>query len=180
VTIFSFSTHGDSTITTGSGAGMLYLSDGSRMTFGELAEALVRIPGRIVILMDSCGSGSAIGKDTQSAATLISAAFAAADREANGSKVGEFRRNKFYVITASRGGSDSYFNEELGSRLLIWMEEGISRGDADGNRIVTLAEMAAWLEQTGNDTPIETPKETVYMHPQVYPENSSFPLFVWR
>ena len=49
-----------------------------------------------------------------------------------------------------------------------------------GDNTITLAEMATYLKNRGNREALNTTDGIKYMHPQVYPSNSSFPLFMER
>ena len=188
VTVVAMSTHGASGITSGSQAGMILMSDGSFMTFGEYSTALQQIPGRVVIIMDSCGSGSSIGKGAQSQAEIDAFnnafidAIEAVDEEItfadeNTAKTGELCvANKFYVITAARGGESSWLGSN-GSYILIWIEEGLTRADTNSDGTITLAEMGTFLYNKGWST---TFNGSYRMIPQIYPTGSTFPIFVDR
>ena len=204
VTIYTMGTHGASGTTSGSNAGALILSDARWITFGELATELKKIPGRVVILMQSCGSGAALADAAGRALDLpdgfdeaaemdreILEAFANEDEKitlaevevnADGTVVadtGEFRvSNKFYVITASRNGENSWRSTVNGSYLFQWIQAGLSGGDANGDGTITLSEMGSYLTQKGNSTSFYSGGRYYYQHPQTYPSGSAFPLFV--
>ena len=200
VTTFFLSSHGANGITTGSQAGMLALSDGSWMTFEELALELKKIPGRVVIILTSCGSGSAIGNGSGDGDDFDEDMFMKdfidviakhdekiyveqmkEDEEAEIPSTGELVvSNKFYVITAARGGENGYYYQDGHTILLEWMNQGVMEADADKNNTVTLGEMEKHLTRLGNTTPISTMDGYDYMHPQTYPDNSSFALFKKR
>jgi len=189
VTVFVLSCHGDNSIKYGKKSGALCMSDGSSMTFTELAKALKEIPGRVVIMLTSCGSGSSINKiapeETQAFLGSFIEAFKAQDEvimpdeenpdgmlmPANGELMVD---GKFYVIATALGGESGWYNNRDGSMLMRWMSPGVMGADTDTDGTVTLDEMADYLTWKG-DTTLINGKERMY--PQVYPDDSSFPLF---
>ena len=196
VTVFVMSCHGDSSVKYGRDAGALCLSDGSFMTFSQLATALKRIPGRVVIMLCSCGSGSSINKIASSDGTMemdvdtylanFVKTFEDMDEEIIVEDVedleqpahGELRvSGKFYVIATARGGESGWYNNSDGAMLFRWMEMGVDdfTADANSNNVITLDEMGDWLTYCGQNITIN---RNDYMYPQVYPNNSAFPLFV--
>jgi len=138
VTFYNMFCHGDDSITNGVYAGAMALSDGNWMTFQELANLLDDIPGRVVIVLLSCGSGSSIdraagarsvddGFDGDAFASEFIRVISEHDKEitiveapkgnyAIMPATGELKKEgKFYVITAARGGESgiySVFNYE--------------------------------------------------------------------
>ena len=127
VSLFYYSGHGSTSYnSTYSGALVTPGSNGvdEYLTLRELADALNKIPGRVVVILDSCGSGAAVQNNE-----YVSAAEDGPEETANGDpldpdlfnqsvwsafyrpqtssivrpKYGELAQNdKFYVITASR------------------------------------------------------------------------------
>ncbi len=81
-------------------------------TMRELASALSKVPGKVIVLLDSCGSGGGIyasskngGLDAEQFNAAAVNAFASANEyvpeaDDEGVKTGELRKNKFYVLTA--------------------------------------------------------------------------------
>ena len=152
VSLFFIATHGD-TATSGSSAGALSMVDGSWLYMSTLANALQDVPGKVIVILESCGSGAAVYDESASNALRANAiafdqaairAFAAADTgitvelEANEldssgirTNTGELRvENKFYVLTASRYQEESYGYEntsELDSYNLftLWLTNGV-------------------------------------------------------
>ena len=130
VSLFFIATHGDVDMA-GEYAGMLAMAPSGNLLLKDLANALQAVPGKVIVILESCGAGAAIyangkgGSDRKAlfeAAKKRSEAFDAAAIRAfasvdTGVKVrygasdsgdarantGEFRvENKFYVLTASR------------------------------------------------------------------------------
>lgn len=195
VSLFYISCHGNSSVSTGTYAGELYLSDGSWMTMSELANALKAVPGRVVVILDSCGSGAAIGKNAPAASKSFASkaitAFANVDeqivveeiREAEGDRPmdSEFVvANKFYVVAAAKAGTLGWSNNVNGSYLMQWINAGVMGADSDGDGKVVLRELQSYLTRRGNGTSFNYYGQIVHMLPQVYPTNSSFPIFQRR
>lgn len=139
VSLFFIATHGDVELT-GEYAGMLAVTPSASMMLKDLASALQAVPGKVIVILESCGSGAAIydnsngGSNRKARYEAIkkrSEAFdkAAINAFANVDKgvwvpcgtsdsgdtranTGEFRlENKFYVLTASRYQELSWGNE---------------------------------------------------------------------
>ena len=167
----------------------LYLSDGSKLHVSDLADALAAVPGRVIVVLDYCGSGMAIGRSAQPAADdaymqfarQALGAFAAADLpvQADAQRDGSFLvPGKFVVITGASGTQSSWTNTERGSYLLQWMDSGVMDADTDGNGTVTLREMGLYLQEQGQNKAFFEYGQTVHMIPQFYPESGRYPLFV--
>ncbi|MBR4235549.1 MAG: Ig-like domain-containing protein [Clostridia bacterium] len=134
VSLFFIATHGD-IYSSGIYAGALSTVDSSGnesyILFSELANWLSAVPGKVIVVIESCGSGAAIyaeGVSENSARSVkdnsasvlsqIIGAFSSADTtltlgeelifDAEGNALrseantGEFRQSKFYVLAASR------------------------------------------------------------------------------
>ena len=59
VSLFFIASHGDYT-STGAAAGRLTMSRGEGLQFDELAAWLSEVPGKVVVVVESCGAGAAI------------------------------------------------------------------------------------------------------------------------
>jgi hypothetical protein len=91
----------------------LELSDGSTLSVRDLERELRRIPGTVVVLIDCCGSGGAIG------ASSDRIAFAQGVTEAFASS--SIRGSKYKVIASAGLDEDSFriaFNEHAGSGVM--------------------------------------------------------------
>ena len=196
ISLFYINCHGNDSIATGVNAGMLKLSDGQTMAMQELAGLLQDVKGRVIVIIDSCGSGSAILEVQQDAAASFNKAVVQAFKnvdeeialiepvtEENAGPEddmlpshGEFRvLNKFYVITACEAGRKGYGNTQ-GTILLKRLNAAIASADTDENGVVVMRELERYLKATGSE-PLPTISGTDYMVPQVYPSNSSFEIF---
>ena len=179
VTLFYYSGHGY--VESGAYyAGALLTYDDYAITMSDLASWLSAIPGKVVVLLDSCGSGAAIrtsaGKEVVAFdpvafnASVINA-FAAADTAA---KAGDLATSKFYVMTASDYDQVSYATNygsyfTLGvaasagydGRAGSWSSTML--GDTNNNNILTLNESYIYTRSYVGPSDV-----------QVYPANSSF------
>ena len=186
VSIFYYSGHG---VADNSGrlAGALITveEDGDYEYFmlDTLAEILRAVPGRVVVLMDSCGSGAAIyengkltaGPDARRFNEAVIRAFAGPVEN-----LGDFREPKFIVMTGAAHLEYSW--ESSGGGWFTWyFARGIrddKPADADGDGTVTLCELYDYVyTNVYNRGPYQEETGEVYQHVQVYPENSSYPLF---
>ncbi len=105
VSLLSFSGHGN---TSG-----IYCVDGRTITFSTLATELNKIKGRVIIILDCCQSGAAIGKgDSFDADAFNRAAIEAFSgytlEPTDGVRSGELKKSKFIVITAAHSTQYSY------------------------------------------------------------------------
>ena len=196
VSLFFIATHGATGFATGEKAGRLTLITSyyhtETMTLAELADCLNNVPGKVIVLLGSCGSGAAIyqngvdgadaGFDPEAFNEEAISAFAALDPVSN---TGEFRSTKFYVLTAAMHQEKSWGQQ--GSDSFNFFTHYICQGvlndkpaDTDGNGTVGLDELYRYvydnvlaicpIYKEGDPTPY-------YQHVQVYPENSSYALF---
>ena len=131
VSLFFIATHGDMT-TDPDYAGALAMTPSGELPLSDLADALKAVPGKVIVILESCGAGAAVyanngskdkkalfeeaKKRTEAFDAAVIRAFSKADtgvevvlraNELDSSGVrantGEFREeNKFYVLTASR------------------------------------------------------------------------------
>lgn len=161
----------------------------------DLADLLQSVPGKVIVIFDSCGSGASIyqeegAENAQIAASFDAAvidAFAAADPgafdEGFAANTGELRvTNKYYVLVAARH-RESSMASDYASYFTGWLTDGVGLvgdmpADADRNRYVTLNELFKYIKKVGNDFPIYDDDGNVhYQHVQVYPKKSGFRLF---
>lgn len=214
VSLFFIATHGDTSFGTWyypGYAGCLSMIPessyvGDALLLSELADALKAVPGKVIVILESCGSGAAVysTSDTENVSRLarLSAFDAAAvkafsdadtglvvDNEGNvfeakdfdaQAKIGEFRvENKFYVLTASRFQESSYGREDGDASFnffTIWLCAGIGSSGR--------------MDADTNGNGITTLNELFkwidrcghqygndMQHVQVYPKNCSYGLF---
>lgn len=115
VSLFYYSGHG----VTGSGdyySGALMTVDYNYIPMQDLAELLAAVPGKVIVVLDSCGSGAAISGGTDTISTFASDAMTDFDpdvfntqvvqifsayNEKEQSKSAELATDKFYVLTSS-------------------------------------------------------------------------------
>lgn len=210
VSLFFISSHGvDSVDGEQAGAiGTVRSSEGHRYTLSngayydipdklfidELATALKAVPGKVIVIINTCGSGAGVyaanisngAVEEAFDADLFSAqvirAFADADENVDEvtAQTGELRvSNKFYVLTSSAHRESTWGYGEAGGIFVIGLVDGIGRfgrmpADTNEDGCVTLNELynytyAYTLNETKDDEP---------QHVQVYPENDAYELFI--
>ena len=206
VSLFYVACHGNVT-SAGAGAGALWLTDGKDtddLRLGTLAEWLSAVPGKVIVLLEACGSGAGVYVEESSSNALsalnsqVVNAFQAADQalttgvkeyvfNAEGEqeptrtpRTGELRKEKFCVLTAAAYQQESYdyFFDGIivnGVGLTGAMPADVE-GDGDG--VVTLNELHRYIQRMGDHYPLGL-KSNFYttQQVQVYPENSGYPLF---
>ena len=153
VSLFFIATHGD-VDTRGDTAGALAMIPSGELRMGELAKALKAVPGKVIVIIESCGSGAGVyvSKAEQNAARndirnaakafdhAVIEAFSKADtgvaipgdsheavKGAVSANTGELRvENKFYVLTASRYQEYSWGSEQDKYNYFTkWLTDGI-------------------------------------------------------
>jgi hypothetical protein len=150
LSLFFIATHGD-TDSSGSYAGALAMIPSGFMLMSELAAALKEVPGQVIIVVESCGSGAGVfstyGEQNANAVRnaakafdqAVIDAFAAADpgievtsnsvtsTKGAAANTGELRiKNKFYVLTASRYQELSWGTESGPYNFFTkWLTDGI-------------------------------------------------------
>ena len=193
VSLIFIATHGSTAYSSGENAGRLTLlaAKYSReyMTIQELADCLNEVPGTIIVILGSCGSGSSILEngasgtedafDAQAFNEAAIGAFAALEPVSN---TGELRDSKFYVLTAAAHQESSFGHSDNSCNFFTeYITKGCGTGkpaDANGNGTITLAELYDYVYwKVYNEGPFNDDGNYVYQHVQVYPENSSYALF---
>lgn len=187
VSLFYYTGHGDSS------GGRLVGVDQSLLTFARLRYALDAIPGRKIVVLDSCYSGHAIGKSasllsaSDALASVNSAVISAFAPQAQGASArsGELAAEPYYVLTAARGAEQSGATSEDGvdyslfTRCLlrgsgydqITGEYHALRADTDGDGGIALEEGYAYVRDHLDE--IGYFNQNV----QVYPEGSD--MLLW-
>ena len=218
VSLFYISTHGDDAqsfdedfpeyagyLMTYPDAGYTSYYERNTLTLVELASWLKEVPGRVVVVIDSCGSGAAVynsGAESNSAAAAANAksasgfspvdfneavvnAFGEQDKGvmAPGLDEGAFViQNKFYVLTASAYQEASWTKGDKYSYFTKWLTDGIKTkgsmpADANKNKLTTLDELYRYIKKRGSKQVFLSNGVRYKQHVQVYPSNSSFELF---
>ena len=168
--------------------------DRNTMTLVALAAWLSEVPGQVVVMIDSCGSGAAVynakgvsgpAYSPESFDAAVVEAFMEADKGvlAPGVDQGAFvLENKFYVLTStdyqetgwSLKGKYSYFSKWLGDSVKT---KGRMPADADKNRMTTLNELYRYMSKLAAKKVFKYHGASYQQHIQVYPANSGFELF---
>ena len=173
------------------GMSFLELSDGSAISARDLERELRAIPGTVVVLIDSCGSGGAIGaaSEYEDFAKGITGAFSGA----------AIRGNKYKVIASAGLDQDSYriaFNAEAGAGTMAtafaralcdgagWDIDRNDRGtmgaDADYDGSITLNELYQYMHSRVNwylEIASSLTGQTYRQSVQVWPEGDPFVIF---
>ena len=152
--------------------GALCPVSGEIITMSQLATELSKVKGRVIVILDSCHSGAAIGKDgskdllrahTQAVIDAFSGYRIEASEE-DVAKYGELATSKFIVITAARsdevcwntlywgidGGDYSQgfftaaFIKGMGCTYPNGTYSGSMPADTDGNKQITLKEIFSY------------------------------------
>ncbi len=156
VSLFFIATHGDVDYS-GDYAGALAMSPSGSLLLKDLADALNAVPGKVIVILESCGAGAAVyangGNASNDSKALyedikeraaqfdeaVIRAFSGADPgivvtlQPN---TGEFRvDNKFYVLTASRyqelsWGMESGKSETSYNYFTLWLTQGVGTSGA--------------------------------------------------
>ena len=205
VSLFFIATHGDDE-SEGDYAGALVTTEieptsGARYSIllSDVAYLLGKVPGKVIVIIQSCGSGAAVydPEDTENALNYdeiftnnVIDAFSKVDTElAEEANTGEFRTSKFYVLTASRYQESSYGNEHGDSYNLFtkWLVNGMGKNNAyrsfpadnNGDKKVTLSELHAYIKAINDMTFITVVGQEGkhQQHAQIYPKNSDYVLF---
>lgn len=106
ISLFYYSGHGvDAGSTTSTYHGALYTTAGEYFTLTDLASVLKQVPGTVIVMMDSCFSGQAIGKSADGTVKAINLKNFNDDvidvfANAEGSSKAAFTTSKFKVLTA--------------------------------------------------------------------------------
>jgi len=211
VSLFFIATHGDSSDDASDDmAGALVMASSSEsypedFTLYELRDLLLKVPGKVIVILQSCGSGAAIHANGSSAAELCRAAesfdsnairlFQAADPgiAVPVANTGELRvENKFYVLCASAYREESWgdepeTDEANGSNMFTnWLIEGVGKSGnmpadkkyaGNKNGMVDLHELYRYISGEGDHCPIYGTSGLYYQHVQVYPAELRFALF---
>lgn len=148
----------------------------------ELAGWLSQIPGKVIVISDSCFSGGMINKSAGNVTFKSNKSFINAFQEVDPmtKSGGDLRKNKFKVLTACSKKQYSYCTEDYGffTKILI---DGAGYKYADGSKE---KKAPADLNKDNFLTLFECQRySNQFIHPdldqnsQCYPENSGFVIF---
>ena len=208
VSLFFIATHGVVNVPSGPEAGALVTiavpgAQDDYILLEQLAAWLKDVPGKVIVLLGSCGSGAAIvNNGTVSYVPsssgeyegLINDYVISVFDEQNEmipvsddgviSNTGEFRSSKFYVLTAAAHMESSWGMEGetlTGSYnyFTTYLAYGIGNdheADANKNGTMTLKEVYNYVYDFALG-PYYDGRSYYYQHVQMYPVNSTYPLF---
>ena len=195
VSLFFIATHGVTNISSGDWAGAICTYDDDYIQIKELASWLKAVPGKVIVIIGSCGSGAAISRNGYRSSSAnpdafneaVVSAFAAADEVLpsdgeDAANIGEFRKSKFYVLTAAKHQESSWgWETHDPSSSYNYFPYYIAKGakgaaDADRNKKITLKELYKYVSKNAKG-PYYDGYGYYYQHARVYPSNSSYVLF---
>ena len=203
VSLFFIATHGVTDVASGPDAGAIVTieqlgAEEGYLRLGTLADWLKAVPGKVIVLLGSCGSGAAVYSNGKAAFspdfsdesdTAFTEAVVRCFEEADGERsagaaepqTGEFRNSKFYVLTAAAHQESSWGQESSTPYnffpYLFAEGAGLDMpADVNGDLSITLDEMYQFCSQYALG-PYNDGTGDYYQHVQVYPTNSSYPLF---
>lgn len=220
VSLFYISTHGDQDFEIGgrysSYAGYLLTYPDFRygewydcygLTLGRLAGWLAEVPGQVVVMIDSCGSGAAVygagvsapalSAEDFDAANLIETrafspeafdqavvdAFRDVDQGVLGPGQGAFVvENKFFVLTSCAYRESGWSASNKYSYFTKWLTDAIKTkgrmpADANRNRYTTLNELFNCMKKKAAKKTFRYQGVSYKQHLQVYPGNCGLELF---
>ena len=212
VSLFFIATHGVSSAKASDldAGGLMLVPDtkaNNMLRLEDLAGALKEVPGKVIVILESCGSGAGVYANGGEERDIYSAledfdqaaarTFARADpgvwvelegnqtdSSGNIAKTGELRiENKFYVLTASDYREESWGLERSAYNFFTrWLTSGVGSSgsmpaDLDDNGCLALRELYGYIKEKGDYYPIASGGRYYYQHAQVYPSDSSFVLF---
>lgn len=196
VSLFYFSGHGDSSSYDSYAGALCTVEDSSYslLQLNTLASWLKTVPGKVIVLIDSCGSGAAVAANGRLVSGAAAAdrfnqavinAFAAVDETINEpgavSNTGELRTSKFVVLTSSayheNSGYTSDYNGDPVSHFTYWLWYGAvpygnrkMDADANGNHIVTITELYKFIKKYDS-------YDANTQHVKMYASSASYPMF---
>lgn len=158
------------------------------LSLHRLASWLNEVPGKVVVLIDSCGSGAALygakGMDSFEPADfnqLVVDAFSGQDQGVLAPmdhNLGAFvLANKFYVMTASAYMETSWHLKKKYHYFVKWLTDAVKTkgkmpADSNKNSFLTLQEWYKAVAKKGTKQP-----KRYRQHIQVYPSNCGLELF---
>ena len=177
VSLFYYSGHGRSSASRPLTHGALIAIDENDITFPELAEALSKVNGRVIVILDSCYSGNSIDKaaGSKDADKMLKAynqavidafsGYKLVSSQGTAAKSGELAQSKFIVITASsktETSLDYYFDgshyrqgcftaaliQGMGCTYPKGVYSGATPADQNGDKQITLTELYTYARDT--------------------------------
>lgn len=201
VSLFFIATHGYTDVSSGDYAGAICtVGRGSDLKLKTLAGWLKAVPGKVIVIIGSCGSGAAVSENgvkgvssaeaaradeafnTSVVQTFASCNASVPDQSGVVSNLGDFCQSKFYVLTAAKH-MESSWGQEGGTQgtsynyFPYWLARGAAGpADLNGNGKITLDELYEYT-YTKAIGPYRYQGEDYYQHARVYPVNCDYVLF---
>lgn len=185
ISMFIIATHGTST-------GKICGVNNSNLTPTQLRNALDKIPGKKILIVEACHSGKLIGKGANETsedqfARQFNSSFISAFRS-NAEEKSNLAASNYYVITAAAGNESSWVYNN-GTVMYNHMTYGCGYrlqndsflnylpADANSNSVLTLHEVYTYTNEKVLAIDIQSDGKHYRQHMQVYPLNSSMILF---
>ena len=182
----------------GSKSGLWLVLNGTSVAhikFGDFKQLLDTIPGKVVLMIESCHSGESIAiaqrslhKEMPSTPEDVNRAIISVFGGRNGNsrlRTGEFRSNKYLVITACHPDENAWGNNDGGYFTRLWCEGAgwdfrnskASKYYADTNDdgFVSLNDLCNYTRKRSFWD--NSKQQTVYQNDMCYPENNDTPVF---
>lgn len=167
ISLFFYSGHGLHSNNPDYNGALVGIEANRYVTAAALRNALDKIPGRKIILLDSCYSGALIGKSVNSTAEPPAVSFLRAfTKKSTLMKKGSSA--DCYYIMVSSSGTELSIGTYGGGIFTNAFIESAEYGDADGDGIITLEESYEYTADAVND--LLAPYDEV-QSVQVYPED---------
>ena len=186
VSLFYYSGHGatDGSLVTSEGS-----NDYNFISAYQLASMLKEVPGKVIVMMDSCHSGAVIGKDFDKASgegnfsDSVVKAFSAQDvaikdfSTGDIAKSGPLTTSKFLVLTACMQSQMSFCNSDYSYFTYYTALGGRGYADSNKNKLVSLKELYGYVYRNTKDPLHDSSGNTYYQFTQVYPTGSYYTVF---
>ena len=207
VSLFFFSSHGvSSDEASDSLAGALSMGSKEEkepelMRLSELRDLLLAVPGKVIVILQTCGSGAAVKSNGKNSAEQLADAaagfnaqvvdvFRSADpgvmEPGYAANTGELvKANKFYVLTAARYREEAFGDDDK-NWFVYWLTQGVGKSGSmpadtkysgNSNGMVDLHELYRYISGIGDWTYIKYEGKFYIQHVQVYPSYLRYPLF---
>lgn len=163
ISLFYYSGHGDEA----SGA-LVGIDMEGNVTAADLCAALDEIPGRKVIIVDACYSGTLIGRSLLRGYAVDPAAlFVDAFKTRIRARSSNLAVERNYVIASSKGDEESW-EASYGGIFSNAFVESKASGDLNGDHVVTFEEAYLYSKERVEEIAVSSGKTQSV---QIYPEN---------
>ena len=188
VSLFYINCHGNSL----GGVAWLETSDGGKITPRELEQALRRVPGQVVVIIDCCFSGAFIGQAAH-ADEFSRGVISAFSQDAANTKSNAFSSSRYRVLVSSSFDQNSYriassspvTESGMSTVFARALAEGLGwdlmkdktvtlKADLDKNRAISFTELYQYCQKRCMYYLTRSPASTSRQSVQAWPESSPF------